>query len=320
MEIKGGFTTIPDEWWGLIGKYPIIDKETGEVLKDRNGKDRSARISHWTVALLAKIANFNSIRKTNNGITPGKCVASNGYLANLLNVSISTIKNTLSDMYALGILTSYEQKSGQMTAQRFLYINRDMIENILAQKRQLCETDSVKMFPSNTSSEYLSKQMLGETDYQQDTSYSTGVLPSEGLYSPLGSTEQSLVQYPYKKENTSDSKINSKGFVEVGTSSQLVGLEDLFSEEDDKNTTNTMETNSTEVGFDDNSGEKSFFSIEEAESVINNFCMRSNQVHLIDEMYSAIKRNADGVFGMGIYKSTLDKVINDVIYDAIQAG
>lgn len=130
MKMSGKFTQIPDEWWKLVGKYPIVDKSTGEILKDSKGKDRIVSITHTTVILIAKIASFNYVKFGAEKDTIGKCTASNAYFADFLNVSTSTIKNTLSDLYALGLLKSYEQKEGRLTTKRFIYINLELLNRM----------------------------------------------------------------------------------------------------------------------------------------------------------------------------------------------
>lgn len=183
MKLTSKFTQIPDEWWQLVGKYPVVD-EDGVVIREKNGKEKTVTISHWTVVLLAKIASFNTVRFTADNHTIGKCTASNAYFADFLNVSQQTVKNTLSDLYALGLLKSYEQREGKKTTKRFLYINEDVLKKLLA---------------------------------RDGTPQSTGVVPHEVLPSTPQSTEWYPTEYPNNKEEYNIKKNYNIGFDEMLT-------------------------------------------------------------------------------------------------------
>lgn len=120
---KGRFTKIPDEWWKLCGKHTVVDEETGEIITES--------ITTTGIILLAKIYSFCAVRNTDSGYTTGQCIASNGYFADALNLKKGTIKNTLSVLYKLRLLKSYEQREGSLTAKRYLYVNENILNRML---------------------------------------------------------------------------------------------------------------------------------------------------------------------------------------------
>ena len=63
--------------------------------------------------------------------------------------------------------------------------------------------------------------------------------------------------------------------------------------------------------------ESSFLHIEEAKRLVTNWCSTNRREDLLGDMYSAITNNADGLMGMAIYKSTLRRVIQEVLDDDI---
>lgn len=136
MILKGNFTQIPDEWIKLCGKYPSINKETGEINKDNKGKDKYINVSHTYIMLLAKIESFNFAKpsESTSGYRIGKCTASNAYFADWLKVSKGTVNNMLCDLYELGWVSCFNKKEGKQIVQRFLYVNHEALDNILSKE------------------------------------------------------------------------------------------------------------------------------------------------------------------------------------------
>lgn len=171
MKMAGKFTQIPDEWWKLVGKYPLVNKETGEILKDKKGNDRTVTISHWTVVLIAKIASFNYVKIGAEKDTFGKCTASNAYLADFLNVPLKTLKNALSDLYALGLLKSYEQREGNLTVKRFLYVNSELLHRLCQREDSPVQgTTQVTHTGPHSPADGTTKSCTGDTNKKEEVS------------------------------------------------------------------------------------------------------------------------------------------------------
>lgn len=178
MRLKGKFTQIPDDWWQLVGKHPVLNKDTGEVIKVVN-------ISHWMVGMIAKIDSFNSVKITDDNMYNCKCTASNAYFASLFNMSVSSVKKSLSDLYALGVLKSYEQREGNLTTKRYLYVNHDVLDNLLASE------------PSTTHGTSLDENC--END-EPSTTHGTGVVPHMEPSSTTHGTSEFHTLAPNNKE------------------------------------------------------------------------------------------------------------------------
>ena len=127
MKLTGKFTQIPDEWWKLCGKHTV------------EGRSKPISISTTMIVLLAKVNSFANPRKlSGDGIetVQGQCTASSAYFADCLNVSEGTIRNMLNDLYALKLLKYYEQREGNLTVKRFLYVNEAALNEMLAEGTQ----------------------------------------------------------------------------------------------------------------------------------------------------------------------------------------
>lgn len=127
MKVTNKFTNIPDEWWKLCGKHTV------------EGKSKPISINTTMVVLLAKINSFTNPRKLNGEkyeTYQGQCTASSAYFADCLNVSEGTIRNMLRDLYSLGLLKHYEQREGNLTVKRFIYINESVLNDMLAEDAQ----------------------------------------------------------------------------------------------------------------------------------------------------------------------------------------
>lgn len=223
MRLKGKFTQIPDNWWQLCGKYPVVNKDTGEILKDSKGKDRYINVSHTYVVLIAKVSSFNFVQPAETGdlgYRIGKCTASNGYFASFLNVSTGTIKNMLSDMYTLGWLKSYEQKEGNTTTKRFLYVNFDVIQEIISQKEShqtMTTSPNDDQNSDDEDDETTPNDAISEAGHQMITGVVTKSLPpSHDMI-----TNQSPNGEPYNKEKDNIKKINNIGFAETSDKSDI---------------------------------------------------------------------------------------------------
>lgn len=127
MRVTNRFTNIPDEWWKLCGKHTV------------EGRSKPISISTTMVVLLAKINSFTNPRKLSGDrieTIQGQCTASSAYFADCLNVSEGTIRNMLNDLYALKLLKYYEQREGNLTVKRFLYINEATLNKMLTEGTQ----------------------------------------------------------------------------------------------------------------------------------------------------------------------------------------
>lgn len=141
MKVTNRFTQIPDEWWKLCGKHTV------------EGRSKPISISTTMVVLLAKVNSFANPRKKSGEkyeTVKGQCTASSAYFAECLNVSEGTIRNMLNDLYALKLLKYYEQREGNLTVKRFLYVNEDVLNQMLAddaqKRKQKKEEFSIDLF------------------------------------------------------------------------------------------------------------------------------------------------------------------------------
>lgn len=222
MRMKGKFTQIPDDWWKLCGKYPVVNKDTGEILKDNKGKDKYITVSHTYIVLMAKIDSFNFVQpaESTDGYRLGKCTASNGYFADFLKVSVGTIKNMLSDMYTLGWLKSYEKREGQMTTQRYLYVNHDTLLQFIPK-----EDGNQKMTtsPNDDQNSEEDHEETPQNDETQGASHQmmTGVVTKSLPPSHQMVTTSSPNGEPNNKEKDNIKKINNIGFAETSDKSDI---------------------------------------------------------------------------------------------------
>lgn len=187
MRLKGKFTQIPDDWWQLVGKHPVVNKDTGEVTKVVN-------ITHWMVGIIAKVDSFNSVKITDDNAYNCKCTASNAYFASLFNMSLSSVKKSLSDLYALGVLKSYEQREGNLTTKRYLYVNHDVLDSLLASEPSTIHDTS----PDENC----------ENDEPSST-HGTGVVPHTEPPSTTHGTPEFHTLAPNNKEKENKRKIDN---------------------------------------------------------------------------------------------------------------
>ena len=111
----GGFVRIPYEWLKMCKKYSVENQE---------GVNKNITINLNEVFLLARIAGWNDQGKD--------CTETNNTLAEVLNVSVDTIKKYIKELRLVGLIKTYEEKDTPMhTSQRTIYIQYDVIDKIL---------------------------------------------------------------------------------------------------------------------------------------------------------------------------------------------
>ena len=111
----GGFVRIPYGWLKMCKKYSV---------KNQEGVNKNITINLNEVFLLARIAGWNDQGKD--------CTETNNSLAEVLNVSVDTIKKYIKELRLVGLIKTYEEKDTPMhTSQRTIYIQYDVIDEIL---------------------------------------------------------------------------------------------------------------------------------------------------------------------------------------------
>ena len=114
----GYFVRIPYTWFGLRGKYKVVDEK-----RKTSGKE-NVNVNDGDVCLLARIAGWND-----SGM---ECMETNEDLAEYLHVSIPTVKRYLSNLRLAGFIKTFEEKDVPVhTCKRIIYVHYDRINQIV---------------------------------------------------------------------------------------------------------------------------------------------------------------------------------------------
>lgn len=114
-KMYGNFVQVPCIWYKLCRKYEI-PKEIVDLKKRTNTID----INSMEINVLSYLANYES------------CYPSNKQLANIFQVSISTIEKYLKELRWVGFIKSFEEKTESIyTDKRIIYVQFDVINKVL---------------------------------------------------------------------------------------------------------------------------------------------------------------------------------------------
>lgn len=115
LKSYGGFVRIPYTWLKMCKKYSLVNEE---------GVEQKITINLNEIFLLARIAGWNDQGKD--------CTETNNNLAEVLNVSVDTIKKYIKELRLVGLIKTYEEKDTPVhTSKRTIYIQYDVIDKIL---------------------------------------------------------------------------------------------------------------------------------------------------------------------------------------------
>jgi len=91
----------------------------------------TANMNYGEIMLLSEIDSLSYNEKHNEA-----CAASNAYFADLLCTDERTIKRYLKKMKDLEIIKTFEQRQGMKTTSRFIHINHDKINELIARDKK----------------------------------------------------------------------------------------------------------------------------------------------------------------------------------------
>lgn len=141
----GGFVRIPYAWLKMCKKYLIVNQE---------GIEQKITINLNEIFLLARIAGWNDQGKD--------CTETNNSLAEILNVSVDTIKKYIKELRLVGLIKTYEEKDTPIhTSQRTIYIQYDVIDKILGMNVPSKEEDENELGTNVPSGGYEHTQSEG---------------------------------------------------------------------------------------------------------------------------------------------------------------
>lgn len=100
-----------------------MSKNFIKIPEDYFALTKIKELNYGHVCLLSKIESL--------AFKDGKCTASNGYFASLLNTTDRTIKRMMSDLRENDIIKTFEKKQGIKTTTRFIYLQHDMIKSLI---------------------------------------------------------------------------------------------------------------------------------------------------------------------------------------------
>ena len=120
-KMYGNFVQVPYVWYKLCRKYEI-PKEVA-ILKTRNN---TIELNPMEINVLGYLANYNLS-------DDAECNPSNGRMAEIFQVGISTIEKYLKELRWVGFIKTFEEKSNPMyTERRKIYVQFNVINKVLA--------------------------------------------------------------------------------------------------------------------------------------------------------------------------------------------